>query len=220
MNIVMVNGEKQCGKTTFCKQVEYLLFESPTDRIGFRYSLVTPIEQYLRMLWSQAPENKQDGYYTTEALKHTKIYGRLGRDWMIAFGNAMRTVNENILVELMFAQVRFIEGLHSAETPLDPTQSTLLIENWGFPGELVYTRALLRPGDRLITVHLNARASRRYNDGEQFDSDNRFSLGHMAQLINPTPSYVANLVDPDGGHPSHNQPITVETDTNWVPPLV
>jgi hypothetical protein len=216
MNIVMVNGEKQCGKSTFCGVVQHLLSESETTAIAFKYSLVTPLEVMLHDLWRRSPNYREHVVHTTEELKRMRIFGRLGRDWMIAMGNAWREMNENVLIELMFGQVRFIKNLD----PKNHARATLLIENWGFPGELFYARYLLDPSDRLITVHLNERASRRYNDGEQFDSDNRFSLGHLAQLVNPTPSYVASLIDPDGGHPSHNQPIVVETGSNWTPPPV
>jgi hypothetical protein len=216
MNIVMVNGEKQCGKSTFCRTVQHLLSESETVACGYTYSLVTPLEVMLVDLYKRSPLYVEGEHVSIEQLKRTRIFGRLGRDWQIAIGNAWRELNENILIELMFGRARFIKALN----PSTQHQATLLIENWGFPNELIYARSLVEPGDKLWTVHLNERVSRQYNDGEQFDSDNRFSLGHMAQLINPTPSYVAHLLDPDGGHPSHNQPIIVETGTNWVPPLV
>lgn len=215
MNIVMVNGEKQCGKSTFCRIVEHLLMQSETAAIGYCYSLVTPIEFYLHKLWNDCPERAgSTARYTTEELKRMQIFGRNGREWMIGFGDMMRSMNENILVELLFSQIRYIEAIDKANG--HSNANSILIENWGFPNELIFARSLLRPHDKLYTVHLNERVSRAYADGERFDGDNRFSLGHMAQLINPTPTYMAHLLDPDGGHASHNQPIVVECRSNWM----
>lgn len=183
--IVMINGEKQCGKSTFAEHLARML-DSEAQIVASVHSLVSPLRAALEALWSST--HGGDPYVPDyEALKLETIGGATGRDWMIELGNAARRLGLNTLIRL------FAESAIAL-----PDVEVFIIENWGFPDELYnlgnyLPRSVL--GDvETITVALTARATRTYASGEQFDDDNRFNLPHLAYYVNPRVNYLARAV--------------------------
>ena len=111
-----------------------------------------------------------------------------GRDIMIALGNAARGLNP------YFLNTVFLNYAH-ANQHID----TWFIENWGFEVEYQFfleefPRSVF---DNVVLVHLDSRASRHYEHGEQFDGDNRICLRNLAHLVNPTAQQVVDRVTGD-----------------------
>lgn len=191
-SIVLINGEKQVGKSTFAEHLANQLLENGIS--SSPYSFVAPIEASLRALMSKIHGTDFSAVPYDELKKAIVIPGLPfnGRDWMIQQGNAMRSLHPYAL------QMIFVKHWKQ-----NPEVNCWIIENWGFPDELDFfrepaTESLL--GEfRLVTVHLSKRASRKYACGEQFDGDNRFNLDCRADHLDPRVNDIASIIDP--GHP-------------------
>lgn len=183
--IVMINGEKQCGKSTFAEHLA-LMLDREAQIVASIHSLVSPLRTALEALWSST--HSDDPLVPDyEALKLETIGGATGRDWMIELGNAARRLGLDTLIRL------FAESAIAL-----PDVEVFIIENWGFPDEL-YNLGNYLPcsvlGDvEIITVALTARATRTYASGERFDDDNRFNMPHLASYVNPRVNDLARAV--------------------------
>lgn len=187
--IILLNGEKQVGKSRFARELASQIdfHVGGVDTVG-RFSLVGPLEQMMLALSSYVL-GKELSY---EDFKKAEIAGRLGRDWLIAFGNTARQVDEDALVRMLFDHIQS----HYTKKMVD----YIIIENWGFASELhsfQYWAPVYAPGAQLLSIHLNARSTREYKPDEQFDGDNRFNLPHLADLINPSVTEVLKHLLPD-----------------------
>jgi hypothetical protein len=175
--IVLINGEKLVGKSTFANDLANALYESEIHaRV---YSMVGPLEQMVRNFLN-APDVPYD-----ELKKMVAIPGLPydGRDLMILQGNAFRNLNPYTLNQIFLNQIKD-----------NPEIEVWIIENWGFQSEYEF---FYEPGNtpsKMITIHLDARATRQYDHLEQFDGDNRICLRAIADFVNPKVSDIADII--------------------------
>jgi len=199
-SIVLINGEKQVGKSTFAEHLANLLFENGIT--SQRYSFVAPVEAAVYAFMEQSRDDVMVEFTPYEELKNMQlvpgIAGPTGRDLMIMLGNAARNLHPYMLQQIFLNQ-----AIADKETQV------WIIENWGFPNELHFFRErsvqAALPG-ATFTIALTERASRKYASDEQFDNDNRFNLETLADWVNPTVNQMAKIIDP-----AHDYPI----DTIW-----
>ena len=181
VKLVMLNGEPQVGKSTFSDNLRDMLtsHNSVTDPAAIRqYSLVDPFKATLTELfvWDNPNVVNIPDYAT---LKQVMIAGQTGRAWMIAFGNAARGLDQNILCRFLESQIK---GAEDGEI--------IIVDNLGFKSELDYFRQ--RSTElQLITIYLGERATREYQTGEQFAGDNRFCLKEWCDYVDPTVESIA-----------------------------
>lgn len=190
--IVLINGEKQVGKSTFAQHLWLLLFENNVTAES--YSFVYPIEHALRSLMTVTHGDGAMQEIPYNELKNMPVVPGLpftGRDWMIMNGDAMRAMHPYALQVIFMNQVL-----------ANPSVDVWIIENWGFDSELDFFKepgAVAALGDfKLVTVNLSARATRKYGCGEQYDNDNRFNLDCRAEFIDPPVNKLAEHIDPQG----------------------
>lgn len=196
--IVLINGEKQSGKSTLAEHAANLLQENGIT--AQPYSFVEPYEIGLIAMM-----NHNYGYdlelgdfgFSYEDAKKAPFYPGAtitGRDWMIQQGNAARSLDPYLL-----------PGIFSAYAERNDEVDVWLIENWGFQDEWVFfcsDAAVETLGDfRLITVSLTERSSRQYMSGEQYDGDNRFNMDAIASYVNPKVNELCSIIDPDHDYP-------------------
>ncbi len=175
--VVLINGEKQTGKTTLANQVMDLC--QTIGNSAAPYSLVTPVYPAALAFCGIKPEE-----IDYETFKRTPVLPGLdieGRDVMIALGNAARGLSPY-----------FLNTVFMTYAMQHPEIDTWIIENWGF--EIEYQFFLeAEPAslfNNIVLIHLDTRATRRYEHGEQFDGDNRFCCRDLAHLVNPQPGEV------------------------------
>lgn len=191
--IVLINGEKQSGKSTLAEHAANLLMEN-----GLRaevYSLVGIYQPMLESLFEAIYGDEGPGDY--EDMKRELVVEGLpftGRDWMIQIGNASRALHPHFLPAIFAERAKFRDDV-----------DVWLIENWGFQDEWEFFRtdnAYELLGDfRLVTVSLTERSSRQYMSGEQYDGDNRFNLDAIAEYVNPKVNELAAIIDPAHEYP-------------------
>lgn len=194
-HVVLINGEKQVGKSTFANHLANLLLENgiqsqPYSFVGIYESLLST---FMRHIYGDEAD-----FMTYEDMKKAKIVPGIspnGRDWLIQIGNASRDLHPYLL-PLIFKQYAIRH----------PEIDVWVIENWGFQDEWECMRDLSFSDGfptvvQLTTVHLNKRASRVYLPGEQFDGDNRFSLEALSQSVNPKVNAVARHIDRNHEYP-------------------
>jgi hypothetical protein len=206
--VVLINGEKQVGKSTFANHLANLLLE---NQIAVQtYSFVGIYESLLTTFMTHI-YGEEANYMTYEDMKKAQIVPGInptGRDWLIQVGNASRALHPYLL-PLIFKQYAIRH----------PEIDVWVIENWGFQDEWeCMTDLSFSDGFptvvQLTTIHLNERASRVYKPGEQFDGDNRFNLEVLAQAVNPKVNRVAAQIDRE-----HEYPVdTIMMQFNPPPP--
>lgn len=196
MKVVLINGEAQVGKSTFAEHLANLLFENGIAARSYSFVGIYRglLDSFMRQVYGQNFANA----HSYEDQKKLKIIPGLeitGRDWLIQIGNASRALHPYLL-PAVFAEY--------AKSHLET--DVWIIENWGFADEYEFFTEPnviqdLGPNFKLFTVHLNARATRQYASGEQFDGDNRSSHEALSMFVNPKVNTVAAEIDPDNDYP-------------------
>lgn len=188
--IVLINGEKQSGKSTLAEHAANLLMENGI--MAKPYSLVGPYRPMLESLFESIYGEDTPGY---NDLKDAVVVDGLpftGRDWMIQVGNASRALHPY-----------FLPAIFAQKARLEPEISVWLIENWGFQDEWEFftepdVKAMF---PKLITVSLTKRSTRQYQSGEQYDGDNRFNLDSLADVVDPAVNALCAMIDPNHEYP-------------------
>lgn len=183
--IVLINGEKQVGKSTYANHLQHLLDEQEIHTAV--HSFVRPLEGALRGMLESSYGKDYVDQFSYEEIKSMTWLGVDGRAWMIEFGNAARRIANDTLPKAFFARA-------DAASAVD----VWVIENWGFPDEIAAIKAMADLRDwRVYSVALTYRASRKYKCGEQFDEDNRFNLDCVADFVNMRVNDLARIIDDD-----------------------
>lgn len=210
--VILINGEAQVGKTTFANQVKDELLARGVSAES--YSLVRPLFPAALAVTGRETAIDYEDFKPSPAILNLDV---TGRDVMIALGNAMRGLHP------YFLNTVFMN--HAID---NPQVTHWFIENWGFKVEYEFFLEQV-PADvfsNVVTVHLDARATRRYEHMEQFDKDNRFCLRDLAHLVNPTmPEMMHRLFGEDAGEmltlkytvEESLSLIEVDNDTHWNP---
>jgi len=206
--IVLINGEKQSGKSTLAEHAANLLMENGITAQA--YSLVGPYKPMLESLFSSIYGDEGPGDY--EDMKKLQVVPNLlftGRDWLIQIGNASRQLHPY-----------FLPSIFAEHAALHPEVEVWLIENWGFQDEWEFFRTdgadMILGSFDLVTVSLTERSTRQYMSGEQYDDDNRFNLDAIADMVNPPVNLLCARIDPAHDYPidTIRQQFGAEVDDN------
>jgi len=193
MQIVLINGEAQSGKSTLANHLANLLMSAGV--IAETYSFVGPYRPMLASLFDYMYGEGSPVDY--EDMKNEKLVEGLdftGRDWMIQIGNASRNLHPYFLPAIFATYVQ-----HHANVDV------WIIENWGFADEYDFFKeedVIERLGiDRVHKVSLTARSTRKYVSGEQYDGDNRYNLDAISDIVDPRVNELATMIHPGGSFP-------------------
>jgi len=193
--IVLINGEAQVGKSTLARNTlaELDHLSSPFGTLNpVVYSLVEPLKQFSKLFGQML--NPTVPFLTYEEFKRTTLIPDAdvtGRSVILEMGLMARRLHPDVLMYALADKMMSNQD-----------RNIWIIENWGFPGELdfftkpiFYSRySQIAVNATVVTVHVDERATRRYEHNEQFDNDSRFCLRASAQWLNPTPAQLAKEI--------------------------
>lgn len=175
MHVILINGEKQVGKSTFAKALRIELNRwwetagtSDFDPYAGVYSVVEPLAKGLPYFFPQFPGEEYEALKTHLA---DPFLGITGRDIMIAFGNAARSLHQYLLTAVLLNQAKR-DGTRVA-----------IVENFGLEEEWAYFKSA---GIQVTCVHLNTRQVSDTKPGDRYPDDNRFNLEHLCEYLNPS----------------------------------
>lgn len=126
--IIALAGKKGYGKTTVAKMIEQVVGKHDVITISF----ADPIRAHLKALFPMLT----DEHFKSRELKVKKIpeLGNMSpRDLMIFFGQGMRTVNQNVWVDLMETR---INQLKSPTNPFRKKFKYILIDDLRMENEM------------------------------------------------------------------------------------
>lgn len=170
MRVIYFNGPPGAGKSHMAKDLLGLL-ASPTTRVR--------IEGHIEILrWMLIDFAERQGIvkdYVT--LKNTEMFGHTGREWQIAWADAMREKDPFVFVNDLDRRLKI---------RYDDGYDFILVDDLGFPNELnrIFTREF--PDWHHTIVYLEKRVGGGYSPGELFQNDNRTCFRDRADLIDPS----------------------------------
>lgn len=190
--IIMLNGEKEVGKSRFAKELRDQLNAGWHPATAGRFSLIAPVHEAVISLYEWCT-NSSHTEWEDEYLSKVKgefFAGYTGREWMIMLGNAFRQHDVDSFIRIS------LQHLHTMPDPLE----FVIFDNWGFKSELNAMRRLVPIDWRIETIHLNARAKESVAANEQYSGDNRFNLMHLCDWLNPSVRIMADYLQPTIDH--------------------
>lgn len=176
MRVIGINGAHSSGKTTFAlKLEEELRLLQPSISViqgHFKDPLVALVGAFYQQATSEPlPKFTEEDY---RKFKKQAIFGKTGRDWMVAISQGIKSIDPIILVRMLVNRYDF------------KRDDVLIVDDVGTTPE--YNGLLHTPFvTEFHMVYMEQRGDRLYSHGENF-GDERVSLRGYAGSIDPDPT--------------------------------
>lgn len=188
-HLILLNGEAAVGKSTFAEILARIANEEYSTKAKV-YSIAGILQNLtLALADAYVPHGNAAIYYSgAEGLRQLKkdaIFGRTGREWMIEFATILKAKNKDTLLDITAEQI--------TQNHLNSDTQIAIVENMANYDELEYFQEVFADY-QITTIHLDARATRHYYDGERFDGDSRNCVRDGADFVNPSIAFMAGFL--------------------------